>query len=114
MSTDYNPFQSPAAPVQSSAGPAWPIMPFQSGHQRATIAMVLLAATALMCILGAIGSALQYGELQPQPNGAFVPSKTGAAIAEATAVLGSANFFVVVGTVIALTAATSSKPPGAH
>ena len=53
MSTDYNPFQSPAVQSQPNPGTAWPIVPFQSGHQRATITIVLLAITGAICVLGA-------------------------------------------------------------
>jgi len=100
MSTDYNPFQSPAAPSHSSAGAAWPIIPFESGHSRALVAIWLLAITAVISILGGICTLLEYGSLQQQPNGSFTIVGTGAAIADSADLLSKVGMLVWIGIVI--------------
>jgi hypothetical protein len=53
MSTDYNPFQSPATPLQLGDGRAWPIKPFEPGHTRAVWTIVILAVAAVTNVLRA-------------------------------------------------------------
>jgi heme/copper-type cytochrome/quinol oxidase subunit 2 len=101
MSTDYNPFQSPAAPFQPGGGPAWPIIPFQSGHQRATIAIALLAMSALVCLARCIAASISYTSLQQLPDGSFALTGNGAAIAEGNASLSIAAMFVLLATIVA-------------
>jgi hypothetical protein len=100
MSTDYNPFQSPAAPVQPGVGAAWPIIPFQSGHQRAMAAIAFLAVTALICIAGTISAIVQYSSLEQLPDGSFAVTGAGATIEQASRLLSFAAICVWIGTVV--------------
>jgi len=102
MTEEYNPFQSPEAPRHPGGfGGAWPMMPFQSGHQRASIAIVLLAVAALVCTARAIAAGVEYTSLKQLPDGSFKLVGTGATIAEGTTMLSAAAIILWLGTIVA-------------
>jgi hypothetical protein len=102
MSTDYNPFQSPETPHHSSGvDGVWPMMPFQSAHQRASIAVVLLAVAALVCTARAVAAGIEYTSLKQLADGSFRLTGTGATIAEGSATLSIASLILWLGTIVA-------------
>ena len=106
MSNDpnYNPFQSPVAPQSHQyppPAPMWNIMPFVSGHQRAVIAIVLLAIMGILNLAGAVSAAAEYASLKPLPNGDFDHVGMGAEMAQARLILSWLVFPVWIGTIVA-------------
>jgi hypothetical protein len=102
MTEEYNPFQSPEAPPHSSnSGAAWPMMPFQSAYQRASIAIVLLAVAAFVCTARSIAAGVEYTSLEQLPDGSFKLAGTGATIAEGSAILSIASMILWLGTIVA-------------
>ncbi len=102
MSTDYNPFQSPETPMQPNAiGGAWPIVPFESGHQRAVITIALLAAIALIGVAGLVIACTQYTSIEQQLDGTYELSREGAALENGRGALATVDLLVAVGLIIA-------------
>ena len=72
MTEDYNPFQSPEVPRHHGGSDGtWAMMPFQSAHQRASIAIVLLAVAALVCTARAVAAGMECASLKQLPDGGF-------------------------------------------
>lgn len=101
MSTDYNPFQSPEAVSQPGSGAAWPIIPFQSGHQRAMIAIWLLAILAIMYLAGVAVAWTEYASLVREPDGTYAITGSGVEADQGQRLLSVAEMMIAVGTIIA-------------
>jgi len=101
MNTEHNPFQSPEAISQFGAGAAWPIVPFQSGRQRAMITIWLLAILAIMYLAGVAVAWTEYASLVREPDGTYAITGSGVEADQGQRLLSVAEMMIAVGTIIA-------------
>jgi len=101
MASDYNPFQSPEAISHPRGGAAWPIVPFQSGHQRAMITIWLLAILAIIYVVGIALSCTEYAALDQLPDGTYVFVGAGAEAEQGRRLLAVAEMMIALGTIVA-------------
>lgn len=96
----YNPFQAPENRPQHFVSGPWQPVPFESGHQRAAMAITMLAITAVLSALGTLSGLVQYSSLKQFADGAFAPTGNGAAVAKAGGLISIVGFVVWIGTVV--------------
>ena len=111
MTTDHNPFQSPEAVSQLRSGEAWPIVPFQSGHQRAMITIWLLAILAIIYVAGIAIIGTEYASAVQRADGTYVLTRAGAEAAEGRRMMSYAEIMIAVGAIIAFSMWTHRAQP---